>query len=407
MESLEARLDSVLNKQLDLIEEDSNELAAQIEYWRLVKEENLILYAARKRGLSRLGLNPVPNLQVSEARAKNAIELGLLLQSLANSRYGRENWNRRQTSWESYVAPPQYCFKKGPSTVTVRWDGDENNESQYTAWSYVYCQDDSGEWDKVKGQLDYNGLFYVQDNITIYYDNFADDSQRYSHSNYWEVYYNDKLVSPVHPPVHTSPSSSSKEEEGASKKAKRPLAPRAASPPSKRRGRGGGGGGRRLSPTPEPGPSRSPPQPRRATVSASPRSPYGLRRRGGGTRRGGRGGRRLHPVEPGDVGTVHSTPARKHKSRVEALLEEARDPFLLVCAGKANSLKCMRYRIRSNYQGLFTAISQNFKWAEGEGQGSGSRMLVAFASAAQRTAFRKRARLPQSVKVFDGNFDSY
>uniref|UniRef100_A0AAU7E301 Protein E8^E2C n=1 Tax=Mops bat papillomavirus TaxID=3141892 RepID=A0AAU7E301_9PAPI len=335
----------------------------------------------------------------------------LVLQSLASSRYAQENWSRRETSREMYEAEPQFCFMKGGSTVSVRWDGDKNNMTEYAAWDSIYCQNETGAWEKHQGMLDYHGLFYHEDNIRIYFHSFDEDAEKYSESKYWEVYYRNKLISSVHPPVHTS-TSSLHSSEAPPQQRKRPLEAEAGpTTPSKksRGGRGGGGVGRgrgrslrrRHTASPQtstPAPSSGGPS--QGAGAAAPR--FRSRGRQSGVRRGG-----LRGVAASEVGTVHTTAPTGHRSRVQALLDEARDPPLLVFSGEANRLKCYRYRLAKKHHGLFTSISTNFKWAEGIGQGLGSRMLVAFENQTQRKAFQEQASLPPSIKMFKGEFQSY
>uniref|UniRef100_A0AAU7E3M8 Regulatory protein E2 n=1 Tax=Mops bat papillomavirus TaxID=3141892 RepID=A0AAU7E3M8_9PAPI len=415
MENLQTRLNSVQDSVLDLIEKDSDDILDQIEYWQLIKEEFLILHAARQRGILRLGLRRVPTLQASETQAKQAIEMILLIQSLASSRYAQENWTRRDLSREMFDAEPQYCFMKGGTHVTVRWDGDKDNQTEYPAWEYIYCQNEAGAWEKLPGYVDYHGLFYNQDHIRIYYRSFDEEAQKYSHSRYWEVIYKNVFVSSVTPPIHTSTRTPSPEKKKPSKRSLETTPASAESgPPEKRRrgrGRGGGGGGRgrgnlrATAQTPEQAATSS--TPHRSGGDVADTCPATSRLRSGGRGSGVRGRGGLRGCLPGDVGSVRHTVAKGGRSRVQTLLAEAHDPPLLVIAGAANVLKCLRYRIIKKHHGHFRAISSNFWWAEGEGHGSGSRMLIAFEDPQQRKAFQNRASLPQSVRTFLGNFQSY
>uniref|UniRef100_A0AAU7E2H5 Regulatory protein E2 n=1 Tax=Mops bat papillomavirus TaxID=3141892 RepID=A0AAU7E2H5_9PAPI len=412
MENLQTRLDSVQDSQLDLIEKDSKNICDHIEFWQLVKQEYIIYHAARQKGIVRLGLHRVPNLQVSEVKAKDAIEMVLLLKSLASSQYGTEDWSRGETSREAYEAEPKYCFQKGGTTVNVRWDGNKDNVTEYVAWDSIYCQNDAGQWEKVPGMLDYHGLFYIQDLVKIYFHSFDEDATRYSASRYWEVYYKNKPVTSVHPPIHTRTSPSPPAQQPTSRK--RPLQTPAETPSSSKKARTGGGGGgrgrgggrvlRRGTATAAQTPTSTSTHPsRRQAPSPCTADTYGLRSRGPGIR--GRGG--VCGVAPGDVGTVRQTVPKGRSDRVEGLLAAARDPFVLVFAGAPNSLKCLRYRFKSQHQGYFTGITTNYRWAEGEGQGSGARFMVAFESLQQRKAFTQRASFPQSVRMFQGNLESY
>ncbi|AQR57910.1 E2 protein [Molossus molossus papillomavirus 1] len=175
MENLRARLDRVENRQLDIYEKDSADLSEQIAYWELVKEEHLILFAARKAGYQRLGPRVVPSLQVSERNAKDAIEMALVLKSLAQSPFARERWTLRDTNRELYAAPPKFCLKKGGSHVHLLLGGDPENMVELTAWEEIYCQNEDGTWEKKRGQIDFTGLFYKDDQIRFYYWDFASE----------------------------------------------------------------------------------------------------------------------------------------------------------------------------------------------------------------------------------------
>lgn len=400
METLQARLESVQSSQLDIIERESDAILDSIEFWQLVKEEHLILHAARQKGYTRLGLQPVPTLQVSEANAKGAIEMALVLQSLASSKFGRESWSLRATSRELYDSNPKYCLKKGGSHVHVRWDGDKANESEYTAWDFIYCQTESGAWQKFPGYVDYRGLFYEEDGIRLYYEDFEQDAHRFSKSRYWEVYYMNKLVSPVHPPIRTSRSSS--QEAGTQSPHSEAHQPATSTPKTAGGGRLRGRRGR-PPPTRATPPAPSPPERHSETPGSGARNR--LRGRGGTTPRVRRGRKSNTTVRPRDVGRVHKTVQAHGLTRVERLAAEAGDPHLLVFAGQPNSLKCLRYRLKG-LKGLYTAATNNFKWVEGVGQGSGARMVFAFESLEQRKAFEKQARFPPSVSYFYGNFES-
>lgn len=401
--NLQARLDEVENEQLDIYEKGSNNIQDSIEYWNLVKEENLILYAARQRGINKLGLKNVPHLQVSEKKAKEAIEMTLVLTSLANSPYGKESWTLRDTNREVYETEPAYCFKKHGSHVHVIWDNDNENVSEFVAWGDVYCQREDGTWGKMRGRLSHEGLFYEEDNFRLFYVDFRDEARDIGATS-WQVKYKNAFVSH---PIFTSTRSA---EEGG--KQKGTSAAEEGTSSSGRHRRGGRRGGKAIVHQP----ARSKPSP--AQRSGSPEgqrpgsveeaSPHRLR----GVRSGGRrprGGRRtpggaLRALEPGEVGEAHQTPSRQHRSRLGQLLAEAADPPVIVLAGPPNNLKCLRYRINNKFKGLFLSLSTNFRWAGGNGQGS-SRMLVAFENKEQRKAFQQQARLPQSITSFNGNLD--
>lgn len=398
MENLQTRLDRVENEELDLIEKDSKDIKDQIKYWDLVKQTNLIFYAARKAGIHRLGLKTVPALQVSERKAKDAIEMSLTLTSLAQSRFGNEHWTLRNTSRELFESPPAFCFKKDGSNVKVKWDGDDDNVTEYTAWQFIYCQNEDGTWDKSKGKLDYKGLYYDDNHIRFYYLEFSKEAAKYSKTNTWEVSYKNMIVTPVTAPVFTSTRSGQQTQQQGQK---RPASPTQEEASPSKRTRGGRRGRHHQLVSPSGGHQHQ------TRSQAGPSSSLRLDRRGGSRSRV-RERRRGEPgatgLNPGEVGSVHQTPEGKHLSRIGRLLEEARDPPVIVCAGAPNILKCYRYRVIRKYSGHFQDITTNFKWAGGGGKGQGSsRMLIAFESIAQRKAFENFARFPPSIQHFHGN----
>ena len=107
MESLTERFDAVQENLLELFESGSDNIEDQILYWNLMRKEGILLYYARQKGISRLGLQHVPSLAVSEFKAKQAIMMTLQLESLKNSEFGREKWTLQDTSLELYNTEPE------------------------------------------------------------------------------------------------------------------------------------------------------------------------------------------------------------------------------------------------------------------------------------------------------------
>ena len=112
MESLTERFDAVQENLLELYESGSDNIEDQILYWNLMRKEGVLFYYARQKGITRLGLQHVPSLAVSEFKAKQAIMMTLQLESLKNSEYGSEKWTMQDTSLELYNTEPQHTFKK-------------------------------------------------------------------------------------------------------------------------------------------------------------------------------------------------------------------------------------------------------------------------------------------------------
>lgn len=158
MEWLTDRFNAVQEALLNLIEQGAQDLESQIQYWSYVRKENVMMYYARKEGQTRIGLQPLPMLAVSEYNAKQAIQMVLMLKSLQKSPYASELWTLQDASAELINTPPKNCFKKQPYTVEVYFDNNKNNTYTYINWDFIYYQDSEDRWHRVPGLVDYNGL---------------------------------------------------------------------------------------------------------------------------------------------------------------------------------------------------------------------------------------------------------
>lgn len=198
MEALNDRFNVLQEKLLDIYESGKDDIETQITHWNLLRQEQILFHYARKRGVMRLGYQHVPPLGVSETKAKEAIGMVLLLESLKRSAFGNEPWTLVNTSLETYRTPPVNCFKKGPSNIEVRYDNDAENIMHYTIWHFIYFQNAEEQWEKVEGQVDYMGAYYMDGLHKQYYIQFADDAARYSRTGMWEVRSNEEtLFAPV------------------------------------------------------------------------------------------------------------------------------------------------------------------------------------------------------------------
>lgn len=194
MEALNARFNVLQEMLMDIYESGKEDLETQIEHWKLLRQEQALLFFARKHSIMRLGYQPVPPMAVSETKAKQAIGMMLTLQSLQKSPFGKEKWTLVNTSLETYNAPPAQCFKKGPYNIEVIFDGDPENLMVYTAWKEIYFVDSDDMWQKVQGEVDYAGAYYKDGTIKQYYVTFADDAVRYGTSGQYEVRINNETV---------------------------------------------------------------------------------------------------------------------------------------------------------------------------------------------------------------------
>lgn len=377
---------------LSIYEEGANDLHSQIKYWGLVRQENVLLYYARKNGYNRLGLQPTPTPAVSEYHAKQAIHIQILLKSLLKSPYATERWTLPDTSAELLNTAPKDCFKKKGYTVDVWFDHVPSKAFPYTNWKEIYYQDDKEQWHKVEGKVDDNGLYY--DEIRgdrVYFVLFGPDAEKYGETGEWTVKYDSTTI------VSTSSSS------GRTSKATATTATTISNPeqPST---------SRYTPPKPQ-----SPRRPQREILVSSSTEELNVR--------GGRGGererspvpkrRRTESTEPqrsavptpGEVGSRHRSAPRSGVSRLQRLQIEAWDPPLIILKGPANTLKCFRNRQKVN-SGLFKCTSTVWKWIGDSPFSENSRMLICFNTVAQRTLFLQTVRLPKHTSYALGSLDS-
>nr|WMI31303.1 E2 protein [Firstpapillomavirinae sp.] len=383
MERLRERLESVQDRLLDLYEKDSTLLSDQILHWKLVREENALLHAAKNQGVSRIGLVTVPPRVVTEARAKDAIQLQLVLESLSKSAFANEPWTLADTSKEAWINPPGYCFQKGGSTVTLVFDQNPDNANEYTAWSFIYYQGENDEWFKAPGYVDVKGAYFFEDGIKRYYLDFETEAARFSDSGEWEVNYKNKVFSSV--------TSTSEDTAGVS--------PQGGDRQEETRGFSG----------PVSSTISTPPRPPQARPRRTPtRGVRGRqRRRGGRPRSGPRAPEREAPPTPAEVGTRSRTVGRGATSRLDRLLQEAKDPPILVIRGGPNHLKCYRFRLNQKFKPFFSSISSTFKWLNVKGSDPKlSRVLISFDSAVQRQSFLNSVPIPRSFSYSQGSLDA-
>lgn len=357
------------------------------------------MYYCRKEGFKSLGLQTLPTLQVSEYNSKIAIKMVLLLQSLAKSQYGSEQWTLSDTSTEIVLTPPKNTFKKQGFQVEVYYDGDTTNANLYTQWEHIYYQDLNDEWHKVPGDVDHNGLSYTdKTGEKRYFLLFSEDAEKYSRTGLWTVRYKNTTISSV--------VTSTSRHAGTPKKSNQPTDShtRESSPEE------GTSSRRRLERDTE---ESSP-----TTTTTSPTS-GGRRRRGGG---GERGEQREYPTTsresprskrqrssaptPDEVGTRHRSVPQHHLDRLRRLQEEARDPPIISVKGQANNLKCWRQRLSVRFGHLYDKASSVFRWIGDDDESNhNSRMLIAFNDYCQRTKFLQVVTFPRGSSYALGYLD--
>ena len=435
MEKLNERFSALQEKLMDLYESGVEDLETQIQHWKLLRQEQIIFYYARRHGIMRLGYQPVPPLATSESKAKDAIAMGLLLESLQKSKFSEEPWTLVETSLETVRSPPADCFKKGPKSVEVYFDGDPENVMSYTVWTYIYYQTDDETWAKVEGHVDYAGAYYMEGTFKTYYIKFETDAKRYGTTGYWEVHVNkDTVFTPVTsstPPAGVASQNPASEPVSTSDPAKRTSQAthqrygRKASSPTvtsiraqKRRQRQ-----RQETPTRQRtnrSRSRSTERrggraTRRSLSRGSSKSPRRGGRSGGGpltrsrsrsrslTRKSANGG----GVAPDEVGATLRSIGRQHSGRLAQLLDAAKDPPVILLRGAANTLKCYRYRFRKKHAGSFQFISTTWSWVGGHTTDriGRSRILISFHTDREREKCLQQMKLPLGVEWSYGQFD--
>nr|ATP66837.1 E2 protein [Rodent papillomavirus] len=366
MNPLEARFDAVQERILNLYEKGSDKLEDQILYWELIRKEGAIEFCARKQGLNKLGLHPVPCQLGAENKAKKAIHMQLQLKSLLESQYGSESWTMQETSTEMYErTEPPNTFKKDGHEVDVMFDCNEDNLVSYMVWGKVYYQDELGKWHKVQSQVDYYGVFYVDhDGNRVYYENFDSDSERFGETGTWTVRHKNQTLT-------SSPDSSTTTKER----------PEETDEPKRKR--------RRSEHTPTSSQESVPTGRREPTQTdscghASPRQPGRRGRFGQGEPETlsplsspSEGSRSSHEpwTPPGPFGSRYPGSAGPCERVLPSLLTQPRDPPIILVKGPTNSLKCWRNRLRRRVHKPFTKIGTAFSWVEDRDGGWGIKCI--------------------------------
>ncbi|AAA79467.1 regulatory protein E2 [Human papillomavirus type 48] len=389
-ESLSTRFAAQQEIQLTLIEKESYDLKDHLAYWKAVRLENVIAYYARKEHITKLGLQPLPTLAVTEYKAKEAINIQLLIQSLLKSEFALERWTLAETSAETINSSPRNCFKKVPFIVNVWFDNDERNSFPYTCWDFIYYQDDQNKWHKTEGLVDHNGCYYVDLNGDfVYFTLFQPDAVKYGKTGLWTVRFKNKTISAsvTSSSRNTNPSSESRVGLSTSSSSESPRRRPSISENSNTE-----------SPTSSTSRLR---ERRRREPRESGTTDTTPRRRG--TKR--KLGSDSAPT-PSEVGSRSTTLARHGYSRLGRLQEEARDPPLVLFTGQQNNLKCWRNRCTTKYASLFLCFSSVWKWLGPNSDGGAAKVLVAFKSDAQRQVFLNTVHIPKGTTITLGRLDS-
>ena len=390
METLVARFDALQEAILRHIESGDTSLESHIQYWGNVRRENALMHYARKQGLTRLGLQPLPALPVTEYMAKQAIQIQLTLISLQKSQFGTEQWTLPEVSAELINTQPQNCLKKHGYSVEVWYDDNKNNAMVYTNWDAIYYQDNTEHWHKVKGKVDYNGCYFTDHTGDhAYFTLFSEDANKYGHSGHWTVHYKNQVISSsvVSSTQHSSFGTDEEPIPGPSTATD--SATHQASPIRRRHQHQGS------SPSSTTSPQKSVRIRRRRREGESGETPT-KRRRGGGVD---------SAPTPEEVGSRHRKAETKGLSRLGQLQAEARDPPIILVRGSANALKCWRYRrVTAKHKG-FDHISTVWNWV-GDSSKHHSRLLIAFRSFTERENFVKHNLFPRESSYTFGSLNA-
>nr|QYI89674.1 E2 early protein [Bos taurus papillomavirus 27] len=402
MEKIAQALDACHDRMLTLIENDSNKLEEQIKYWTEQKVEMLLFFAARQKGIYRIGYHTVPTAKVAEAKAKQAIMMEMMLKSLQQSQFAEEPWTLADTSYEMWDIPPKCCWKKKGQCIEVWFDGDSSKAVPYTHWQEIYSQDAEGNWHKLAGEVDYFGLSHEDPVLgRVYHVIFGHEANKYGNAKSWCVKTNSgHLLTPNRSERDSrSPSNPSSEQ---------PTAPASRETEQEEERR-------YVSPQrcPEEGPvSRPPESPWRPSSphcdilrSGGWSTLHSKGQRGRGRGRGYRHGRRNYTSpfrNPGETaGGFKEANGTPRKRSGQPTFAPGQHPFLMF-HGPANALKCWRYRCRQKYRRFFWKFTTTFTWVD-DGEKGAATVIVTFTSSAQLEAFFSEVPRPKTLTVGNGH----
>nr|WDS49640.1 MAG: E2 protein [Neophocaena asiaeorientalis asiaeorientalis papillomavirus 1] len=378
MEKVSSHLSALQEEQMELCDKDSTNLSDHVKYWSLVRREHIILCAARKRGMSRVGIQAIPPASVCEEMARQAIGMQMAIASLQNSCFGTEPWSLCQTSSEMYKTEPQDTFKKNGVSVRVTFDGDVNNEMLYTMWGFVYRYAE-GTWRKEEGGVDHAGVYTVYGEQKTYYVDFGKEAEKYSSLGVWEVRLRGELLTDSK--LVTSSSGTSKAQTTCAQK---PL-PGPAGPPYED------------SPRPASTPGVSPItkawQPWTSTPTKGKQGPHQETTVGhGGHRKQGK-----HPAN--DPGPIRCGIANNWSCGDTSDSDTDCNLPVIIYKGTANQLKCFRFRIRKYCKGIYCNLTTTWQWLGKDGvtRTNNHRIVVAFEDCKKRQQFLGTVVLPEGV----------
>ena len=394
------RLEFLQDEILDAYESRSTKLENHIELWHYIREEQAILHAARQRHVYKIGMQIVPPLLTTQTKAKQAIEMEIVLKSLNMSPYAKEDWTLQDTSIERWLSQPHYTLKKEAHFVDIEYNDSVENKTRETAWRLIYYQDDMGQWHKVKGDnVDGDGVYYVEHTgVAVYYVHFKELLRKYGthRTTMFTVKHDGKQINvavasahPRGPTIIVEDSSDAEEtttgpsEDTRQEKRSRSVSPRPSTPKRKRR---------------QPRPSAQSVL-RRLRGRPSPRSGKQQRKRATDGDKP-----TIVPPSAGEVGRGSRTVPTGVTGRLRRLVAEARDPPIVVFKGPANALKCFRWRCDRQHKRHFKQVSTSWSWISDKG--GGAHVIFSFNDVKQRATFMNIVKIPRTFEYFFGNFDS-
>nr|WBM83623.1 E2 protein [Alphapapillomavirus 6] len=378
METLCQRLNACQEKILDCFEKDSKAITDHIDYWKAVRQENVIYYKARENNMTKLGHQVVPCLQVCKAKACVAIELQIALESLCKTEYNMEEWTLRDVCESMWYTEPKQCFKKQGQHIEVWFDGSKDNRAEYVVWKWVYYCGEDG-WCKVPSAVNYEGIYYIHDGHKTYYTNFKDEATKYGCKGTWEVHMgNQSIYCPdsVSSTFRSNVSSVETVNEYYSHKT-----PTTSTPVGTYEASASLRPGKRLRTT-EPDSTDSTTQ---STTTARESYAQCVARNTDNTNNNTRkhlpGGASCNNTE---INSGHKTAPVVH------------------IKGEANRLKCLRYRFQKHKQ-LFVTVSSTYHWTNANSAVNNSYITVVYTDETQRQKFLDIVKIPPSVSLVLGH----
>ncbi|ABV80247.1 E2 [Ursus maritimus papillomavirus 1] len=429
-QSLSSRLGALQDQMMDIYEKGGRGLEVPLMYWALQRKEHALLYLARQNGYDKLGLQPVPALAVSKAKATQAISMHLLLCSLQDSEYGQEPWSLSDTSVELYESKPQKTFKKHGATVRVHYDNSAENAMEYVCWGKVYSWDFcSSKWTCCTCGVDERGVYVNKKDKKQYYENFEKDSVTYGKTGTWTVQFKNKTFccstsssvgEPVPTASHDAPDGGAPCDPNSPQKAKAPFSgKRKHNGPSVH---GSEASGPLLGGQGERGPSPKRHKPasdgertlRQPTHAAHPTgTPVSLHVQQQQQQH------QQQQLQQQQLQQLQQQQLQQQQQRRPQEAEDRhqpradlprRDPLhpastpvpVIVLSGSPNQLKCYRYRLNKKHKCLIKFVSTTWYWTNEGGQGEKAMITLMFYSEACKNTFLNSVVLPKGVTSTGG-----